>query len=358
MRIRRFLGCSLSGSALLALIAGCSGGGSASSPAASLAVPQSQPASRAAAAVMSQAALRTSVLPPNVAIKSKPDHSGGFVSPGASSLGAVFISDGALGDIFVFNDAGKPEAIIAGLSQPQGLGTDLYGDVYVANTNLSQILEYGPNYKTVKKTLSDPGQYPVDVKYDAQTGVVGVTNIISTSGGPGSVSFYAKNATTPCVTVSSKTWARIYFGAFDASGNFFIDGEASSGAVLVGVVEGGCSAFGIVTLTTGNTINFPGGVQVTPSNQIAIADQLGDIIFTYNHPVGNALGNPVDVTPLSSSGDPVQFSLSRGAGSLWTADAELASAIKYSYPAGGSATMTIKGLLQPIGAAINPLLVP
>jgi hypothetical protein len=292
-----------------------------------------------------------------VKIISQPDHSGGFVKPNASSKGAVFISDLELGDIFVFDEAGNPEAIIAGLSEPQGIGADLYGDVYVTNTNTSQVLVYGPDYKTVKKTLSDPGQYPVDVKYDAQTGLVGVTNITNTSGGPGSVSFYAKNATTPCVTVANKNWTAIYFGAFDATGNFFIDGQTSSGSVLVGVVQGGCSAFSITTLTIGNTINFPGGVQVTPSNQIAIADQSADSIFTYNHPVGNSLGNPVDVTSLTGASDPVEFAISRG-GSLWTADAGLSSAVKYAYPAGGSAKMTIKGLKLPIGAAVNPLLVP
>jgi len=353
MRFRISGGLALSGPALIILVAGCSGG-NAVSP--SSAVPQS--AGRSAQSVLRQSALRTSVLPPSHAFVSRPDTSAGFVNASAPSKGEVFVSDAALGDVFLFSAAGKPEALITGFSEPQGLGVDSTGNLYVANTNLSDIVVYKTDYKTIKETLDDSGQYPVDVKYDVRTGLIGVTNIISASGGPGSVSFFAKGSTSPCATVYNKNWARIYFGAFAAGGDFFVDGEDPNGNTLVGVVHGGCSATGISTLSTGNAISFPGGVQVTPNNEIAIDDQIAGAVYTYAHPTNNSLGSPLSTAFLSGSGDTVEFTFHRTADALWTADAELLSSFKFPYPAGGSPSKTISGLLEPIGVAENPLEAP
>lgn len=355
MRFGISRGLALSGPALVILVAGCSGG-NALSP--TSAVPQSGLTGRSAQSVLRQSAARTSVLPPGRALVVRPDTSAGFVDASAPSKGEVFVSDAGLNDVFLFSAAGKPEALITGFSQPQGLGVDSTGNLYVANTNLSEIVVYKTDYKTIKETLDDSGQYPVDVKYDVRTGLIGVTNIISTSDGPGSVSFFAKGSTSPCVTVSNANWGRVYFGAFAAGGDFFIDGEDPNGNTLVGVVHGGCSATGIATLSTGNAISFPGGVQVTPNNQIVVDDQLAAAVYTYAHPTGGSLGSPLSTTFLSGSGDTVQFTLHRTADVLWTADAELASSYKFPYPAGGSPAKTISGLLEPIGVAENPLEAP
>ncbi len=355
MRFRNLRGFALSGPAFVILVAGCSGGNTLSP---SSAVPQSQVAGRSGLSIFKQSASRNSTLPPGRALVVRPDRSAGFVDASAPSKGEVFVSDAGLNDVFLFSAAGKPEALITGFSQPQGLGVDPTGNLYVANTNLSEIVVYKTDYKTIKETLNDSNQYPVDVKVDVRTGLIGVTNIISTLDGPGSVSFFAKGSTSPCATVYNKNWSRIYFGAFAAGGDFFIDGEDPDGNTLVGVVHGGCSATGIATLSTGNAISFPGGVQVTPNNEIAIDDQLAGAVYTYAHPTMSSLGSPLSTTFLSGSGDTVQFAFHRTADALWTADAVEASSFKFPFPAGGSAVKQISGLLEPIGVAENPLEAP
>jgi hypothetical protein len=356
MRCTGPLGYALSGSAVLALLAGCSGGGSSSSPTPLSAGSQPQSVTRSVSSFARQGPQTTSVLRPGVNRVVTPDLSDGFADPDAAKKAAVIVSDSGTNDVYVYTTAGKLTATITGFNEPQGMGGDAAGDVYVADTGNSNILVYPNTYKKVKATLTDPGQYPVGVDVSV-AGVVGVTNIISTSDGAGSVSFYAKGATSPCVTVANSNWGRVYFGAFDKAGNFYIDGESSGGAVLAGVVKGGCKAKAITTLTTSNAISFPGGVAVSPTGKIVIDDQSGAAIYTYNPPVKNSLGTPT-TTPLTGVSDPVTFAFTKTATDLWTADAGLASSQEFKYPAGGSAIKSITGLTEPIGVVVTPLEVP
>jgi hypothetical protein len=316
-------------------------------------VPQ-QSASRSAGSAVRQGVEVASVLPPGIQIKRAPDHSRGFADPDAASTAAVVVSDSGTDDVYAYSLSGKLVATITGFSEPQGLGADLQGNIYVANTGDSNILIYKDDYATLEKTLNDPGQYPVDAAYDPTSQVTAVTNIISTSDGPGSVSMYARGSTSPCVTVSSSDFARVYFGAFDDKSQFFVDGENSSGAVVAGVVVGGCQAKTITTLPYSNTIDFPGGVTVTKTHEIAIDDQEGAAIYTYM-PSMSSLGAPVATTPLTGASDPVTFSPTRLTATVWTADAGLAASNAYPYPTGGSPKKTVTGFEEPIGVVVTPV---
>jgi hypothetical protein len=356
MRSINPLGYALSGSAILALLAGCSGGSPSSpTPAAPNALLH-QPVSRSIDASSRRNAAPESVLRPSVVRVSKPDLSPGFVGPDAVTA-AIIVSDSGTNDVYAYSTKGKLVATLTGFSEPQGMGGTKAGSFYVANTGDSNILLYSNAFKKTA-TLKDPNQYPVGASYDEATGVVGVTNIISTSDGPGSVSFYAAGKTTPCATVSNSDWGRIYFGAFNSRGDLFIDGEDPDGNVLVGKITGECSAKSITTLSVGNTIFFPGGVQVTKQDKIVIDDQEGAAVYTYNPPVKGSLGQPVATTPLSDVSDPVTFALTNSVKDLWTADAGLAASQEFAYPAGGSAIATISGLTEPIGVVVTPAEVP
>jgi hypothetical protein len=310
-------------------------------------------------ATVRQNALSTSVLRPGLARVATPDLSAGFADVDAAKTGAVVVSDASNYDVYAYTTKGKLVATITGLSQPQGLASDTAGSIYIANTSASNILVYKNDYKTLLATYNDANQYPAGVGYDDTTGVVGVTNIISTAGGAGSVSFYAKGKTSkPCVTVSNANFARVYFGGFDKAGDFFVDGENSSGAVVVGVVTGQCKAKAITPLTTSNAISFPGGVEVTPTDEVAIDDQLGPAVYTYKNSIKKTLGKPVSTTPLTGASDPVTFAFTKTATDLWTADAGLVAAPEYAYPKGGSPITTITSAGQPIGVAVTPVEIP
>jgi len=341
------------------VLAGCSGGASSSSPTpASPASLLHEPSSRSIDASSRRNADPTSVLLPSVYRPSKPDLSTGFADTDASVTAAVIVSDGGTNDVYAYSNKGKLIATVTGFSEPQGMGGTKAGSFYVADTGNSNILLYANDFKTKIATLKDPNQYPVGVSYYEKTGIVGVTNIISTSGGPGSVSFYARDKTTPCTTVSSSSWGSVYFDSFDSNGNLFIDGLDDSGHVLVGEIVGGCKATTITTLKVGNAINFPGDVQVTKTDDIAIGDQEGAAIYTYKPPVKGSLGKPIETTPLTGSGDAVTFAFTALNKYLWTADAALASSSKYDYPAGGSPITAITGLSEPIGVVVTPVEVP
>lgn len=359
MRCTGPLGYALSGSAVLALLAGCSGGGGSSSPT-PLSATQPQLVSRSVNSFSRQITHTPSVLRPGVNAIVNPDHSAGFADPDAAVKAAIIVSDSGTDDVYAYSAAGKLVATITGFSEPQGMGGTKAGDFYVANTGDSNIIEYKNDYKTVVATLTDAGQYPVGVSYEETTGLVGVTNIISTSDGPGSVSLYAKGKTTPCETVSSSTFARVYFDAFDAAGDLFIDGENTNGAVVVGeIVKAACKAKQkIVVLTTKNSIEFPGGVAVTKAGDIILDDQEGEAVYTYKAPVKGSLGSPVSTTPLTGASDPVTFALTSTEKDVWTADAGLAASEEYAYPKGGSDVKAITGLSEPIGVVVTPVEVP
>jgi hypothetical protein len=316
-----------------------------------------QPVSRSMDSSSRRNADPLSVLRPDVYRASKPDLSIGFVDPDTAPKVAVIISDSGTNDVYGFSSTGKLVSTLTGFNEPQGMGGTKAGSFYVANTGDSNIILYSSAFKKVA-TLNDPNQYPVAAAYEETTGIVGVTNIISTSDGPGSVSFYAKGKTTPCKTVSSTNWGRVYFGAFNTKGTLFIDGEDPSGNVLVGEVTGGCSAKTITTLKVSNAITFPGGVEVTKTGDIAIGDQSGAAVYTYKPPIKGSLGAPVTTTPLTGASDDVTFSFTSTLKDLWTADAGLAAGEEYAYTAGGSPVKGISGLSLPIGVIATPVEVP
>jgi hypothetical protein len=302
--------------------------------------------------------LSTSVLRPGAARTGTPVRSASFATVDAAAKAAIIASD-AVGDtVDAFTTAGKMTAQVTGFNEPQGISADKSGNIYIADTGNSDIPVYSAGLKSLTTTLTDPGEYPADVDIFPTTGVVAVTNILSTAFGAGSVSLYAKGATTPCVTVANSTWLEEYFGAFDKSGNFYVDGRDANGNFLVGVVTGGCSATTITTLTIGNTISFPGGVQVTKKGDVAILDQLGYEIYTYKPALKGSLGAPLTSTPLTGASDPVSFAFNSSLKDVFTADAGLAEVLSYAFPAGGSPIKTISGLSQPIGVVTTPVELP
>jgi hypothetical protein len=245
----------------------------------------------------------------------------------------------------IYNPSGKQLGQLTGFSEPQGLATDGKGNLYVADTGNSRIQVYAPPYTKKPKTLSDPGQYPVCVSVLNDGEFVAVTNL------PGSVTFYKNGKAESPIPVG-----RVYFCAFDAKGDLYVDGLNSIGGVEVGEIanltKGGRK---LKILAHKGSILFPGGVQVTTGGKIAILDQEATSIYTFNPPVKGSLGSPVATTPLTGSSDPVTFVFTHTNKDLWDADAGLAEVGEFAYPAGGSA---LKSIPVAGGIAIVPAALP
>lgn len=269
------------------------------------------------------------------------------------------MSDLGRDTVNAYTPAGKLVAKITGFHQPQGLATDASGNIYVVNTLASNVLVYKNDYKTRISTLNNAGELAIGVGVDLTTGLIGVTNAGTKAGAPGSVEFYAKGTTTPCVTVKNSRWQRVYFGAFDNAGDFYVDGFDTAARVLVGVVKGGCKATTITTLTTPNTLYFPGGVQVSPTGALAVLDQQALAVYTYKPALSGSLGAPVSTTNLSGASDPVSFAFNSAGNALWEADAAYVNpeprAIEFTFPAGKEGPQyPIAGFDQPIGIVVTP----
>jgi hypothetical protein len=307
----------LSCTVAVALLAGCSGGGSPPT----------------AATVTGAGPNQTTR--PRVA----PSHVTPFVNVAgikAPHGNQTFVTDAGTATVTVWGANGQLNAILFdGINaDPQGLATDAAQNLYVANLGLSNVIVYAKPYTSIKSTLNDAGENTEDVAVD-KTGLVGVTNYLTSALAPGSVSFFAKGSTQPCSTVKDPNWVYFFNDAFDASGNLFIDGLTASGATLVGEVSGGCGATAITTLSVGNTISWPGGVQVSDGN-ILIGDVNKQAIYTYAPPSGGSLGSPTAITTLAGAVSPVTFAIEANGKHVRTADAAANTlyAALYTYPEG------------------------
>ena len=117
------------------------------------------------------------------------------------------------------------ETITQGLSAPKGMVATPAGRLYVANSGDSDILVYRSTHKGPQgpvTTLSDKGQFPVNVSVSDDRHIVAVSNASSTANGAGSVSVYMHGADIPShVLTYGSDPIRGEGIAVDASGNCF-----------------------------------------------------------------------------------------------------------------------------------------
>jgi hypothetical protein len=363
MAIFRILRAALGASAALAMLAGCSGG---TPPAAS------SPSTPGFAGQSAQRQFATtdrtdnSLLPPNIArITHEPIATKSFMDPRAVGKPLIFVSDAANDVVDIYPQAGKNQKMvgqITGLTQPQGLTTDKAGDLYVANTNSSNVLEYAPPYTGAPKmTINDPHGFPADVAVSS-TGIVAVTNICNAPKcqiASGNVVLYAKGSAKSCASVSDTTFnfTRVMFAEFDSKGVLYVDGMNGGYQTSFGLVTGGCSATALTYLNYIYTVSFPGGMQIDKAGNIAYCDEINLVVDTFAPPVNDTLGSPTSVMPITGSIFPIGIALLASGTNLYVADSGGSGvANEYKYTAGGKPENTIAVGGQPIGIAVTPSL--
>lgn len=374
MRIFNSVSHPITAIAALAMLGACSGGGSQMAPMTAR--------ENIGATTLSVPRQGLQGGPNSASVQRLPVTTPSFMDPAAVGKPLVFAANinGGYVNIYLQRGTNKMVGQITGLMYPEGLATDAAGNLYVANFGGMTVPVYAPPYTGPPAlTLDDTGNVPAAVAVSAE-GVVAVTNYCtapssSCPSGSGSVSFYAKNSTTPCATVLADptSFSYLLFPAFDHKGNLYITGSYGSGSHTVSVIgeaKGECNAKKISVLKTKNTIRAAWGIRIAKGGRIAIQDSWCckkahsvNHIYTYDAPIKGSLGAPVSMSALKSPRNSCGFAFVASGKNLYTAEWNNSStdfADEYHYPAGGAAedVITVQGGGGVCGPAVTPPLIP
>jgi hypothetical protein len=292
-----------------------------------------------------------------------------FFDPNAKGKPLIFISTYHNNVVDIDLQAGNHKMVgqIANLNLPKGLATDTARNLYVVNTP-GEVLVYAPPYTGAPTSrLDDTGYYDGDVSV-SRLGIVAIANACEATAsqacdGPGSVTFYAKNGTTPCATITEPTkFAYIDYDAFDRKGNLYITGADSTLSVdSVGEIQGGCKAKKITPLTTPDTLVYPGPIKIDKFDRIAVVGaQNGSnqiLLDTYNQPVMGKLGNPVSSIPLIGVGIANDLVFVASGSDFYAGDNVYKTVNEFRYPSGDPVGTNITGP-DNAGLAVTPTLIP
>jgi hypothetical protein len=322
--------------AAAAILTGCSAGGS------------SQPA-LATVTDAGSARVRTFTgLPGSLRNAVHSDRGASRMSPEAAKSNLLYVSD----DASVVNVYAYPKGTLVGtlrgFSEPQGVCSDKFGNVWVVNTDTGNIVEYAHAGTTPIAILSDAGFYPASCSVDPTTGNLAVANIASVSqGNQGNVAIFTGARGTPAYYAPGNI-VRDYFCGYDNRGNLYVDGQSgpSSGFGLAKLARGKTT---FASITLDRSIEFPGGVQ-WDGKHVAVGDQVADVIYQLK--IAGSTGTVIGTTALSGASDVIQF-WKQGSNVIGP-DYNSAYTGFWKYPAGGSPTKRLtEGVYKPIGATVS-----
>jgi hypothetical protein len=136
-------------------------------------------------------------------------------------------------------------------------------------------------------------------------------------------------------TVITTPLSEEYFDGYDNQGNLFADGFSNSGFALVELPKGSSK---FRTITTSNTVEFPGSVQ-WDGTYLTVFDQ--DANATYRYTVSGTAATLEGTVSYSGSSDCAQTWIVEGL--VYCADAGNGDGEVFKYPAGGSPVAVFTG---------------
>jgi hypothetical protein len=244
---------------------------------------------------------------------------------------------------------GKLEGTITGaFSGPQGLCNDLAGNVWVANTNDEQMLEFAHGGTSPIRTLAT-GEFSAACAVSRQ-GTLAVANLCSApSCGSGNVMLFAHESGSP-TSVTCPNIDRYYFAGYDAGGNLYVDGESSSSDFALCKIPDGSSSGEAIALS--QSPGFPGGVQ-WDGTYVAVLDQDADQIDRYA--LSGTTGTLKGTVVLGDISDPVTFVMNGKDGIISTGAGSASGFGFWHYPQGGAPYKRFTtGDQEPAGIAVSP----
>lgn len=151
-----------------------------------------------------------------------------------------------------------------------------------------------------------------------------------------------KNATGSGTFIKTPL-AREYFNGYDAKGNLFFDGFTNASEFQLDEIPVGGGP--VKTITTSNTIEFPGSVQ-WDGKYLTVFDQLANNLYQYHINGTHAILK--GTVSFSGSSDCAQTWIAKGV--VYCGDAGNDNGEVFSYPAGGSPIAVFTGNFdEPLG---------
>lgn len=259
----------------------------------------------------------------------------------------LYVSDTVTSDVYVFSyPKGKLQQTLTGFADPAGECVDAAGDVFIANTGGSNIIEYAHGGTTPIATLKDDGYFPVGCSIDPTSGDLAVTNFTTTGSAPGDVAIYKKAKGRAKRHYVDPSLNQVLLCGYDPSGNLFVDGMTQSYGTVVAELAHGAASLRDITLD--RTIGNPGGVQ-WDGKHVAIGDQSSNTIYQLRVKGGKA--KTVGSTQLGGATMVFQFWIDGT--KVIGPDAYAADVGVRSYPKGGPALKMIEGVYVPLGATVS-----
>jgi DNA-binding beta-propeller fold protein YncE len=284
---------------------------------------------------------------------------GSWVAPDVKKSDLLYVSDQGTNDVYILSyPDGRLEGTLTGFDVPVGLCVDAAGDVFVANTYGSNVIEYAHGGTTPIQTLNEPGSLPLDCAVDPKTGDLAVTN---SAEGSASVSIY-KDAQGEPTTIADPSMSYMDYCGYDNRGDLFADGtgsgapayDAERGVLDLAELRKGAAKFKNLTVLY-QYFESVGGVQ-WDGKYVAVEDSFGDAIYQ------------IEVTRLRTfvEGETHLYG-AHVAGQFWITSSKVGSGGAnvivpnvagesvgvWAYPAGGDATTTYTGFEIPQGVALS-----
>lgn len=238
--------------------------------------------------------------------------------PHASKTKAGLIYSSSFGENTVdyYRKSTGPNNPIAGnlsgsFANPEGIGVDREGDVYVANSDDENILVYAAGSSSPTSTLVDNNEFPDDVTV-APDGTVYVSNAFGPIGASGDVVVYASGASNPKATLVDADFYHVMGVGLDKRGDLYVACNASQGigsGTVVWFKPGSSQG-----RPTHIKLGAAGGVGFDGAGHLLVIDQEVPSLNVYD------IGNAKPIHEFTLPGTSLYFAFNRDSSALYLAD--------------------------------------
>jgi hypothetical protein len=123
-------------------------------------------------------------MPQPPAIATRADRGKSWMLPEAKREDLLYISDAGNDTVTAYSyPRGRLVGTLGGFDFPYGQCVDKVGDVFITNTNASNILEYPHGSSSPTATIGDAGEHPAGCSVDPLNGDLAVNNTYTVSRG-------------------------------------------------------------------------------------------------------------------------------------------------------------------------------